>query len=104
MARGVAHFPLIRSDVRSGESTPFVTKVSTILSMKNVTKDGIREEEADRLGALLVERLVRELGEHRAKTLLGPLAELAVREDVEVVAADSLDHALAAFAWVHPER
>ena len=45
---------------------------------------------------LLVQRLVRERREHRAEALVGAFAELAVREDVQVVAADSREHTFAA--------
>src|SRR5262245_43659084 len=70
----------------------------------HLAKDRIREQEADAVGPLPVERLVREGGEHGSEALLGALAELAVREDVEVVAPDACEDALPDLDRIHPER
>ncbi len=105
MARGVAHSRLTPAlwTSRSSEITPLVTKVSTKMSMtgsptcqtscralvEHRAEDRVGEQEADVVRPLVVERLVRKRGEHRAEALVGALAELPVGEDVQVVAADA---------------
>src|SRR5262245_57354552 len=95
------------------ERNPLFTKLSTKMSMTlasagppldDLAEDRLRERIRGGVGWLLVQRLVRELRGHRVKPLVGTLAELPVREDVEVVLADALEHALATLAGIHPER
>src|SRR5262245_30264282 len=56
--------------------------------LERLPEDRVGEQEPDRVRALRVQRLVGEGGEHGAEALVRAFAELAVREDVEVVASD----------------
>src|SRR5262245_42436454 len=64
----------------------------------------VRQQVADRVRALAVERLVGERCEHGSIVFLCAFAELPVREDIEIVAPDAAQDALAAFHRVHPQR
>src|SRR5262249_1938604 len=85
----------------SSSSVPIVQRLPG-LPFQHFAENQVGEQEANRVGALAVHRLVGERREHGSEALVCAFTELTVREDVQVVVADAGEHTLAALDRIHP--